>query len=225
MNKLKKITISIVTIAMLSTSAHSGWVGSSTLAEQLVQIKKLIDQIDIMKDQLSASTKVRDIISFKKEMKTLITYMDKYSIDMMNLEGDIINSPRSQVGLYAKQLFNKYNVFDDCNYKYLNNLQKKNCKSKMIRNVQEIATYQKTTESLQAISSNLEDLSEKRLKSKDLKQSADIANAIQMEIAKIQVIKTQVDLMESQNRSRERVERRQAEQIKQSKVGKVPSIY
>jgi len=227
---LKKITISIATVSVLSTQSFALLgVGDvvfdpSVFGKAVIQINKLKDQIDIAKDKLATVTGVRDIISFQQEMGQLMEFMDNYSLDFMDLTNDIIDNPKSQIGQYAKRLFDQYNLFDDCNYDYMNQDQKRICKSGMVRNVQEIATYQHTTQKLKKIMENLKSLSDKRAQSKDVKQSADVANAMQMQLAQLEIIKTQVEMMEAQNRSKERVDHRQSEQIYKSKQNKLINL-
>ncbi len=231
---LKKITISIAAVSVMSTQSFAIFgVGDivfdpvqtakavAEYGEQALRWKKTIINYQ---DELLAKTGIRDIISFKQEMGQLMEFMDNYSLDFMDLTNDIIDNPKSQIGQYAKRLFDQYNLFDDCNYDYMNQDQKRICKSGMVRNVQEIATYQHTTQKLKKIMENLKSLSDKRAQSKDVKQSADVANAMQMQLAQLEIIKTQVEMMEAQNRSKERVDHRQSEQIYKSKQNKLINL-
>ena len=211
---LKKIGISIAVVSVMTTSSFA-FFGFDDFdgAKEYTQIAGWIDQADRWRDHLkkikediASKTGIRHIISFEQEMKQLTDFMDKYSLDFMSLSDEIIDKPKSQVGLAAKKLFEKYNVFDNCNYKYMSEDEKKICKGKMIRNVQEIATYQLTTSKLKKIVDNLKELSKKRVNSKDIKESTDVNNAIQMQLVQLQLIKTQLDMMESQNRARERID-------------------
>ncbi len=224
---LKKITVSIAAVSVMSTQSFALFgVGdivfdptqtAKAVAEYAKQAERWTRTVQNYRDELLAKTGIRDIISFQQEMQQLMEFMDNYSLDFMDLTNDIVDNPKSQIGQYAKRLFEQYNLFDDCNYDYMNDDQKRICKSEMVRNVQEIATYQHTTQKLKRIMDNLKTLSNKRTSSEDVKQSADIANAIQMQLAQLEIIKTQVEMMEAQNRAKERISQRQAEQIMRSK--------
>ncbi len=181
--------------------------------ELVEQTKQLITQTKKATKQLIASTGIRSILSFPEEMKDLHMFLKEYSLDFMDLSDDIINKPHSIVGKAAKKLFKKYELFNDCEYEYMSKDEKRICKSRMIKNVQEIATYQETTKTLKSMSGKIKILAGKALASKDVKMSADIANSIQIKIAQLQMIKTQIDMMESQNRATERVSQRQKEQL------------
>jgi type IV secretion system protein VirB5 len=148
-----------------------------------------------------------------KDIQEFNNFTKIYSLDFLDLKDDILGNPKSQVGQYAKQLFDKYQIFDDCNEEYMNDNQKKICKNEMVRNVQEVATYQAYKDNLSSVSTKLGDLSQKLANSKDIKESQDIQNAIQMEIAQFEVAKAQVELMDTQNKSLKSIEQRQKEQL------------
>ena len=229
MKKIIKTWLLIAVVLLLTSSSSAvSIMGTSideaTLPAQMLQLTELattarnmISQVKQQVKTVLSQTGIRDVMAFKREMEDLHSFLQKYSLDFMDLTDDIINNPKSLVGEHAKRLFDKYMLFDDCNYDYMNSDQKRICKSKMIRNVQEIATYQETTKNIKKIASKLKDLSRLRTKSKDIKESSDISNSIQMQIAQLQLIKTQLDMMESQNKSRERVEQGQMEQIRAQK--------
>lgn len=221
----KQLIASFTAVMMLSSQCNAFFDtvtgGATELTQQMnnteliAQVAAQVKQVEKQVLTLLSQTGIREIMAFKREMEDLHSFLQEYSLDFMDLTDDIINNPKSLVGKHAKKLFDEYMLFDDCNYDYMNSDQKRICKSKMIRNVQEIATYQETTKSIKKIAQKLKDLSELRAKSGDIKQSSDISNSIQMQIAQLQLIKTQLDMMESQNKSRERVEQRQMEQIQE----------
>ena len=186
-------------------------------AEQLLQTAEQIKHTENLIKQTIAQTGIRDVIGFAQEMKKFHDFLKDYSIDLMDLTDDIIDYPKSEIGKYAKKLFLKYEVFNDCEYKYMSTDAKRICKNEMIRQVQEIATYQEITKTLKKFGENIKLLAKKRELSKSVKESADISNAIQIELAQLQVLKTQIDMMESQNKARERVDRRQKEQMMKEK--------
>jgi len=226
---MKKLLTLITIISLLTTQINAiSFLGVSvdeaTFPAQMLQLTEeaataasMVTQVEEQIKNVLSQTGIREIMAFKREMEDLHAFLKNYSLDFMDLTDDIINNPKSLVGKHAKKLFDKYMLFDDCNYDYMNSDQKRICKSKMIKNVQEIATYQETTKQIKKVASKLKDLSKLRAKSKDVKQSADISNSIQMQVAQLQLIKIQLDMMESQNKSRERVDRRQKEQMMKEK--------
>jgi len=230
MKTLKKIGLSIAAVSILSTSSHAIFgVGdivfdpvqtTKAVAEYAEQAKRWVEEVNHYKSQIEAyekellaATEIRDSVQFMKDIQEFNDFTKNYSLDFLDLKDDILGNPKSQVGQYAKQLFDKYQVFDDCNEEYMNDTQKKNCKGTMVRSVQEIATYQAYKDNLSSVSTKLGDLSQKLANSVDIKESQDIQNAINMEMAQLQVAKAQVELMDTQNKSLAAIEQRQKEQM------------
>ncbi len=234
-NIMKKIGLSIAAVSILSTSSHAIFgVGdivfdpvqtAKAVAEYAEQGKRWVEEINHYKSQIEAyekellaATEIRDSVQFMKDIQEFNDFTKNYSLDFLDLKDDILGNPKSQVGQHAKQLFDKYQLFDDCKYDYMNDSQQKICENQMVRSVQEIATYQAYKDNLSSVSTKLGDLSQKLANSKDIKESQDIQNAIQMELAQLQVAKAQVELMDTQNKSLEQIEKRQKQQLyKQSR--------
>ena len=227
---IKRIGLSIATASIMATSSFGIFgVGDivfdpvqtgKAVAEYAEQAKRWSDeilhykaQIEAYEKELLAATEIRDSVQFMKDIREFNNFTQQYSIDFLDLREDILGDPKSQVGQYAKQLFDKYQVFDDCNEDYMNDNQKKICKNEMVRNVQEVATYQSYKDNLSSVATKLGDLSHKLADSKDIKESQDIQNAIQMEIAQLEIAKAQVELMDTQNKSLKAIEKRQKEQM------------
>lgn len=230
-NTMKKIGLSIATFSILTTTSSHALFGVGDIVFDPVQTGKAVAeyaeqakrwsreilhykaQIEAYEKELLAATEIRDSIQFMKDIKEFNDFTQNYSLDFLDLKDDILGNPKSIIGQHAKQLFDKYKVFDDCNEEYMNDNQKKICKNEMVRYVQEVATYQAYKDNLSSVSTKLEDLSQKLVNSKDIKESQDIQNAIQMVIAQLQVAKAQVELMDTQNKSLKAIEQRQKEQM------------
>ncbi len=228
-NAMKKIGLSIATVSILTTSSHALFgVGDivfdpvqtgKAVVEYAEQAKRWSDeilhyksQIEAYEKELLAATEIRDSVQFMKDIQEFNNFTQNYSLDFLDLKDDILGNPKSQVGQHAKQLFDKYEVFDDCNEEYMNDNQKRICKNEMVRSVQEVATYQAYKDNLSSVSTKLGDLSQKLANSVDIKESQDIQNAINMEMAQLQVAKAQVELMDTQNQSLKNIENRQLQQ-------------
>lgn len=228
-NTIKRIGLSIAAFSIMTTSSHALFgVGDivfdpvqtgKAVVEYAEQAKRWSDeilhyksQIEAYEKELLAATEIRDSVQFMKDIQEFNNFTQNYSLDFLDLKDDILGNPKSQVGQHAKQLFDKYQVFDDCNEEYMNDNQKKICKNEMVRSVQEVATYQAYKDNLSSISTKLGDLSQKLANSVDIKESQDIQNAINMEMAQLQVAKAQVELMDTQNQSLKNIENRQLQQ-------------
>ena len=105
-NKMNKTIKTISIVAILATSQiQAGWFGgfdptASTVFEQIKQIKQLRDQLNEMRDQtklfqkeLLSATGIRDSVGMFKELKQLNTVMDKWNVDLGDLD---IDNPKSK---------------------------------------------------------------------------------------------------------------------------------
>ena len=77
------------------------------------------------------------------------------------------------------------------------------------REVTQIATVQETKKMVDTSAENLEKLSKRVSSSQDIKDSQDIANAINMEMAQMQIIQMKIDMMEKNNQAMARAEEEQ----------------
>ena len=85
------------------------------------------------------------------------------------------------------------------------------------REVTQIATVQETKKMVDTSAENLEKLSQRVSSSQDIKDSQDIANAINMEMAQMQIIQMKIDMMEKNNQAMARAEEEQKKREKCNK--------
>ncbi|MBL3519514.1 hypothetical protein H0A43_03455 [Arcobacter lanthieri] len=162
-------------------------------------------QLTAYENELLSKTGIRDAVSFVKDLNRLQDYAKAYGDDYLDLAKAMAN-PKSRVGNQAKNLFEKYNVFDRCENDIYRDWEKENCKMKLQREVTQIATVQESNKMVDETSKNLEELSKKISNTQDIKESQDIANAINMELAQLQIVSMRMDMMEKQNVAQARAE-------------------
>ncbi len=189
-------------------------------AEQASRWAKEVDhynsQLNAYQEQLMSATQIRDSVQFVKDISDFYNFAKNYSDDYMSLTTDILNS-NTPIGIEAKALFKKYNLFDDCEGDYLSKDEKRICENKMVRRTNEIVYYQKYNNTLNVLADDLVDLAYKLSNSQDIKESQDIGNAIQLKKAQIDLAKTKAELIIAQNQRLDMIEKKQKEQlIKQS---------
>lgn len=192
-------------------------------AEQASRWAKEVDhyksQLGAYQDQLLSATQIRDSVQFVKDISDFYSFAKNYSDDYMSLSTDILNS-NTPIGIQAKALFKKYNLFNDCEGDYLSKDEKNICKNKMVRRVHEVAVYQEYNKNLNLMANDLNDLAVSLANSQDIKESQDIGNAIQLKIAQIDLTKTKIELMNAQNERLDKVEQKQKEQLISQTRGK-----
>ncbi|RBQ32260.1 hypothetical protein CRU92_00690 [Arcobacter sp. FW59] len=162
-------------------------------------------QLTAYENELMSKTGIRDSVNFVKDLDRLKKYSESYGDDYLDLAKAMAN-PNSRVGNQARNLFEKYNVFDRCENEIYRSWEKENCKMKLQREVTQIATVQESNKMVDETSKNLEELSKKISNTQDIKESQDIANAINMELAQLQVVSMKMDMMEKQNQAEDRAE-------------------
>lgn len=177
-------------------------------------------QLTAYETELMSKTGIRDSVGFVKDLNRLQQYAKVYGDDYLDLAKAMAN-PSSQIGNLARSLYQKYNVFDECENQKYKSWKKEACKNKLQRQVQQIATVQESSKLVNKSSENLEDLSKKISNTKDIKESQDIANAINMELANLQVVSMKMDMLSKQEEASAKAEEVQKLKAYKSTVGKM----
>ena len=223
-NTLNKITVSIVAVSALSTQLYSfSLFGSSideaTLPAQIDQLVVMRKQLKSIASQCKAACGVKDATKLYGDLKQFVEVMDKFKVTLEDLD---IKNPKSQIGVLAQQILQRNKVFDNCKSKCLSDLQKEVCENNQIRNVQALATTMLYSKELTKISNRLQDLSKKLAASKELKESQDIGNAINLELANLQLTKTNIEMMKQMLEEKKRADQDRLKQERSKNIGKLP---
>lgn len=218
---IRKIGISITVVSMISTSSHALF-GVGDVVHDPIQTAKSVaeyakqaerwtqevqhykSQLEAYKNQLLSQTGVRNSVQFAKDIESFYNF-SKSSKDFLSLNGNTSSA--------AQALYNKYNLFEDCKVNYFNSDEKRICENKIKRRVEEIAVYQEYAKTLDTVGTNIKNLSNKLINSQDIKESQDIQNAIQLQVAQLELTKTQLELMNAQGQRLDQIESKQSKQI------------
>ena len=173
------------------------------------------NQLKAYENDLLSKTGVRDTVGFLKDLNKLSEYSKMYGDDYLNLSG----TKSGQIGKMSDQLFDKYNVYDRCK-DLSREWEITNCKNVLKREVNNIATVQATNNMINKSSQNLESLGKNVSASKDIKESQDLANAINIEIGNIQVAQMKLDMMYKQNEALKKAEEEQHTRDFYNRLGK-----
>ncbi|MFY4756407.1 type IV secretion system protein [Aliarcobacter butzleri] len=183
-----------------------------TIAEWAKEAERWVDttkhfssQLTAYENELLSKTGIRDSVSFVKDLNKLQEYSKVYGDDYLEL-GVALTNKNSVIGRKANQLFDKYNIFDECKNEIYKDWEKEACQNKLTREVETIATVQETKKIVDKSSQNLENLSKKVSNTQDIKESQDIANAINMEIAQMQIVQMKMDMLSKQNEALSKAE-------------------
>lgn len=177
------------------------------------------NQLKAYEDELLTKTGIRDSVQFMKDLNRLQNYAKSYGDDYLDLAEAFAN-PSTVIGNYSRKLFDKYMVFDRCQNDYYKGWEKEACENKLKRDVTEIATIQESKNKTDEIFKNLDDLQKKLANTSDVKESQDITNSINAELAQLQIVNMRLDMLNKQNQAQERIEEEQKQQEFESKLNK-----
>ena len=227
---MKKIILKVSTVLVLSTSVSSSFpvVDGAQLTESILTLSRWIEQgiewkreIEQWEADIKAVTEFRLDGNILDKFTELNDLLGSYGLDMGDLD---LDNPKSQIGVYAKALFDSYLIFNDCSYDYFSDNQKKICKNKMVRNVQEIATSHKLSKNMSGLLEKLNELNTKLKDSEDIKSSQDITAGIQSVVSSMEAIRIQYEMMSMRNQAKKEIEQRQLEQIEKRKRNNAASF-
>ena len=153
--------------------------------------KHYSSQLDHYAKEIAMHSGVRDVTSFLKDVKSVYDEADKLGTNLMNFDFSMDN--KTQWGDKVKNLMSKFYDYDYCESIRHDN-EKNNCYTKRKIPIDEIIMYEKAGQSMSEYAKNIGKLKNKLALSKDAKESADINNAIQAQVALMQAEKNQIDL-------------------------------
>nr|WP_250535036.1 type IV secretion system protein [Campylobacter jejuni] len=151
-------------------------------------------QIQAYKDELLSKTGIRDSVTFLKDIKQIYSDFAEAGQNIQSFYNDVLRDPQKFLSDKGNEIFGKYTSFDRCNFDFLSQSEKNICKMNLITYAAQVETYNQASKQMDTISQTLQKLQDKLVNSKDIKESTDVGNAIQLEVAKIQMVKNQVDL-------------------------------
>ncbi|HCQ4092158.1 TPA: type IV secretion system protein [Escherichia coli] len=181
-------------------------------------------QIQAYKDQLATATGIRNIAAFTNELSNLQSELANIYKQGNSYISDFTSNPEGALSSQAKNLFSKYGAFNMCStgIESSDNL----CKARIVSTAASIEQGNEINKQLSSAMSQIQSLSNRIESSKDMKESQDLANALQAQSLKIQAIKMQYDVWDSKNRADAEMlkEQKYAEYRLRQKNAKIPSF-
>jgi len=236
---MKKIFISILLSSSLLFSSGIPTADIASIIQRAVQNIKTIEEYKQMatrwkhtitqyknelkayENELASKTGTRDSVKFLKDLQRAKDYADTFGEDFLSL--DITQDSKSKLAKLKKALYEKYQIFDRCKEIPLLEWQKDACMKEVDRNVKELTTIKAYNEEFQKDNEALEELSKRAANSQDMKESQDIANAINLKMIEIQRRDQLVQMDFKKNEAAKRKSKEQENQDYLSKLGKIPS--
>ncbi|HEH3967753.1 type IV secretion system protein [Campylobacter jejuni] len=166
-------------------------------------------QIQAYKDELLSKTGVRDSVSFLRDIKQIYSDFAEAGENIQSFYNNVLRDPQDFLSDKGNEIFGKYTSFDRCNYNFMSQNEKNICKINLITYAAQVETYNQASKQMDTISETLKKLQDKLVNSKDIKESTDVGNAIQLEVAKIQMVKNQIDLANASYENQRRIKQEQ----------------
>ncbi|HIB1616926.1 TPA: type IV secretion system protein [Salmonella enterica subsp. enterica serovar Muenchen] len=165
-------------------------------------------QIQAYKDQLATATGVRDIADFVDQARSL-----KSDLDKLRKPGQALNDLLLSGGSSGQfdALYEKYKIFDTCNAEQSGSYASV-CKQQVINQAIQFEQTDETQKQVSQILGEISTLSNRIARSKDSKESQDLANSIQLKSVMLNTLTNQWEMSVKVAEKREKM--LEAERVK-----------
>lgn len=186
-------------------------------------VKHYKSELQAYADQLSATTGIRDLREFISDVKGLYNDFEEAKKEVVSAI-DILKGGKSALKGEALALFEKYMVFDRC--KNSNTLAQNLCESQVANQVENIVHLSNTEKRIGKKVRELDRLAKRVANARDMKESQDLGNTMQLKIASLQAEKIQFDIQQARQAHYEKLAREQKKQIMAQREihGKMPTF-
>lgn len=227
--KISKLFISAVFIFPLIT--HAGipvMVDADPLrqAEWVKEAQRWIDtakhyqsQLQSYKDQLATATGLRDIqglVAQGKSLKNDITNLQKQGISL----NDLLTSGNAPMGT-LDSLYNRFKDFDVCDARqaasYINL-----CKQETVNKAWALEQTTEVQEKINDALNDISNLTDRMANAKDIKESQDLANAVQAKSIQLNVLSQQWEMNMRASEQRDKLLKEKRKQAKQQSQIEAP---
>lgn len=169
-------------------------------------------QLQAYADELQAKTGIKDSISTLKDLKQIYSDFGRAYENIQDFNDKVLSDPEAFIKGKIGETYSKYMIFDRC--QYISDTHRKGiCLTDMLTAAAEIQNTQKQTESISNIGKVIQEIETKMKQSKDIKESQDLANALNAQVAKIQLIQTNLQNEHYRYEAERRAREEQARQI------------
>jgi len=189
-NMANALGIPTIDVGSIQQSVLSYTADTAEYAKQATRWTQTVahykEQVSAYKNELLTKTGVRDLGSAFKDLHQI--YRDSKSTydNIDSFREKVLHDPMGFVNGELKQYYNKYMIFERCNY-ITNERNKKLCLAESIAGIAEIASLDIAQANAKKTEDNLKKLTDKVQNSKDIKESQDLANTINLQLAALQL--------------------------------------
>ncbi|EOR8023158.1 type IV secretion system protein, partial [Escherichia coli] len=170
------------------------------------------NQLQAYKDQLATATGIRDIqglVAQGKSLKNDITNLQKQGISL----DDLLTSGNAPTGA-LDSLYNRFKDYDVCDAKqaasYINI-----CKQETVNKAWALEQTSEVQERISDALNDISNLTDRLANSKDIKESQDLANAVQAKSIQLNVLSQQWEMNMRASEQRDKLLKEKRKQAKQ----------
>jgi len=193
-----------------------------TAARWLQQGKQWRKEIKQWKQQYDAVTGFKLDGKILDKISQINNLLKGHGLDMGDLD---LSNPKSQIGVLAKQLFDSYTLFKDCEFDFMTADQQRICKDTTVRRVQEMATAKEFQDQVGQMLEKLNDLNTQLANAKDIKTSQDTTAAIESTVSSLEIMNARFEMMMMRNKAKEGIDRRQSQQLRMKRFENSEAFY
>lgn len=169
-------------------------------------------QLQAYAEELKAKTGIKDSLSTLKDFSQIYADFGRAYENIQDFNEKVLSDPESFINDKLKDTYSKYTIFDKC--ESLQDVNRKNiCLSEMLTTAAEIQSTQEKSKQLNGIAKSIQEIDTKMKKSKDIKESQDLANALSVQTAKLQVINANLQNEHYRYEAERRAKEEQAKQL------------
>lgn len=161
-------------------------------------------------DQLASQTGIRDVQAFIGEAHSLYGEINGLKSEFTPVI-DLVSGGKNALSANAKSLFEKYKLFDRC--KNLRQGEIASCEANIVSTVESMSFLDSFESNVNSKLKTIDKLAKRMAKSQDVKESQDLKNAMDVQLAALQSQKVQLDLFNARQTEYRRLMNEQQKQL------------
>lgn len=169
-------------------------------------------QLQAYAEELKAKTGIKDSVSTLKDFSQIYADFGRAYENIQDFNEKALSDPESFIKDKLDKTYSKYMIFDRC--ESIQDKNRKNiCLTKSLTTAAEIQSTQEKAKQLSGIAKAIQEIEVKMKKSKDIKESQDLANALSVQTAKVGVINANLQNEHYRYEAEKRAKEEQAKQL------------
>lgn len=169
-------------------------------------------QLQAYAEELKAKTGIKDSVSTLQDLKQIYADFGRAYENIQDFNDKVLSDPEAFIKDKIGETYSKYMIFDKC--QYITDTHRKGiCLTEMLTAAAEIQSTEQKTKELNDINKVIQEIETKMKSSQDIKESQDLANALNAQVAKVQLIQVNLQNEHYRYEAERRAREEQARQI------------